>query len=219
MPAFDIKQLIKDLQSDDEETRRYAAEDMGDTREPEVIPFLVKALFDPSVAVQEAAVDSLIAIGGEKVCESVIPLLDNDDAAVRNLAREVFEGVGVIAIDFAVKLYDSKSHDLRKIAIDTLGKIEETKYCNALETVFKALDDEHINVVQAACEALGKLNCEEAVEQLVNHLGIHPWVDATIFLSLGRIGTFEAKEALEKINPENLSQEAAYALKIALEMV
>ena len=219
MPDLEIKTLIDELKNGNDEERRYAAEDLGELRLKEAVPHLVEALRDNSVAVQEAAVDSLISIGGKEVCEAVIPLLDDDDASVRNLAREVFEGMGDVVLEYCDRLYLSSSHDLRKIAIDTLGKIESTKYCKYLETVLKALDDEHINVIQAACEALGKLGSEEAVEPLKKHLGKHPWIDSTIFLSLGRIGTYEAREILEKIDPDTLSPEAAFALKVALEMV
>jgi HEAT repeat protein len=219
MSNLKIEMLIDALKKGDDEKRRYAAEDLGDLKIRESIPFLVEALRDSSVAVQEAVVDSLISIGGKEVCESIISLLDDDDASVRNLAREVFEGMGDVVLEYCDRLYLSTSHDLRKIAIDTLGKIESTKYSKSFATILKALDDTHINVVQAACEALGKLNSEQAVEFLKKHIGRHPWIDATIFLSLGRIGTCEAREILEKIDSDTLSPEAAFALKVALEMV
>ncbi len=219
MDETNITQLINDLKNGNDEERRYAAEDLGDSGNEEAIYPLVEALNDKSVAVQEAAVDALISIGGEKVCQAVTPLLDSDNAKIRNLAREVFEGLGEVAVSCCLRLYESNSHDLRKIAVDTLGKIENPKENKVFDTIIKALDDSHINVVQAACEALGKIGREEAIEHLVKHIGIHPWVDSTIFLSLGKIGSYEAKQALKSVDSGKLSPEAEYALKVALEMV
>ena len=115
------------LDSEDEADRRYAAEDLGELRNPAAIPKLVKTLRDPVIAVREAAADALINIGGEKVCEAIVPLLDHDDATLRNLALEVLERLHADSIEACIELYNSESNDLRKVAIDTLGKIEEVR--------------------------------------------------------------------------------------------
>ena len=214
-----LEDMLEELVSGDEETRRFAAEDLGDTGDSAAVPGLTAALRDDSVAVREAATDALIAIGGEPVCNAMIPLLDDADTAVRNLAIEVFERLWAHAIPACIELYASSSSDLRKIAVDTLGKIEETRGSDeGFATLVSALDDPHINVATAACEALGRVGGKDAVKALADHVGRHAWMDSTIFLSLAKIGSPEAKKELEKIRPEKLTPDALYALKAAREM-
>ena len=214
-----LHELIEELKNGTAEERRFAAEDLGDLGDPSAVDALTAALRDEDVAVREAAADALIAIGGDAVCQAVVPLLDDDDTSVRNLALEVFERLRAGAISACVDLYASPSHDLRKIAVDTLGKIEETRETAGFETLVTALDDPHVNVATAACEALGRLGGEDAVAALTQHIGRHPWMDSTIFLSLARIGTQDAREALEGIDAESVGPEARYALMAAREMV
>ena len=213
-----LDELLEKLVNGDDEIRRFAAEDLGDTGDPAAVPGLVEALRDDSVAVRESAADALISIGGELACQAMVPLLDDDDTAVRNMAIEVLQRLWVDAIPTCIELYASSSHDLRKIAVDTLGKIEETRKSEGFTTLVSALDDPHINVAIAACEALGRLGGKEAIKALVNHLGRHPWMDSTIFLSLAKIGSPEAREELQKVNEERLESHALYALKAAREM-
>ncbi len=213
-----LQELLEELAGSDAEARRYAAEDLGDLGDPAAVEALVGALRDPAVAVREAAAEALIAIGGEAVCRAVLPLLDDDDSAVRNLALEVFEKLRVEAIPASIELYGSASHDLRKIAVDTLGKIEETRETEGYGLLLRALDDPHINVAAAAAEALGRLGGSAAITALGGAVGRHPWLDATIFLSLARIGTPEAVAKLAEIEVEELSGDARYALRAAREI-
>ncbi|WP_457574500.1 HEAT repeat domain-containing protein [Desulfolithobacter sp.] len=214
-----LQELLSNLHSTSVTTRRYAAEDLGDSGRQEAVPALAETLRDPEVAVREAAANALIQIGGEAVCQEMIPLLDDEKASVRNLALEVFEQMKPIAIPFCIELYGSSSHDLRKIAIDTLGKIEETRETLGFKTLMEALEDPHVNVATAACEALGRLGSDEAVHALSHHMGRHPWMDATIILSLARIGSATARQALSDIDPDSLDPASRYALQEAISMI
>jgi len=219
MDKSTLEELLANLANGDEEVRRFAAEDLGDKGDPAAVPGLAAALWDPAVAVREAAAEALIAIGGDPVCKAMLPLLGNDDATVRNLALEVFERLKSAAIPACIELYSSGSHDLRKIAMDTLGKIEETRNTEGYATLISALDDPHINVAAAACEALGRLGGKEGIRALSGHIGRHSWTDSTIFFSLAKIGSAEAREVLHKVKVEDLPPEAAYALRAAKEAV
>ena len=214
-----LKELLEDLANGTAEDRRFAAEDLGDLGDPVAVDALVAALEDEDVAVREAVGDALVSIGGPTVCKAVVPLLDHDEAPVRNLALEVFERLRADAIDACIELYSSSSHDLRKIAVDTLGKIEETRESDGFATLVAALDDDHVNVSAAACEALGRLGGAGAVNALAEHVGRHPWMDSTIFLSLARIGSQEARDALDSFQEEGLAPEARHVLRAAREMV
>ncbi len=214
-----VEQLLQELAQGDETTRRYAAEDLGDAGDASAVAGLVAALRDPAISVREAAADALSSIGGEAVCRAVVPLLDDDDSAVRNLALEVFEKLGESAEAACVELYDSPSHDLRKIAVDTLGKILDREEGDGFAVLMRALDDPHINVASAACEALGRIGGEKAASALKERIGRHSWMDATIFVSIVKTDARVAREALSAVQEDELQPEALYALRAARSML
>ncbi len=127
--------LIEQLASHDPTTRRYAAEDLGDLHNACAVPALVEAVRDPEVAVREAAVDALVAIGGQAVSEHVAPLLETEDVALRNYAIEILERVGPESIDVLVAACKSASPDVRKFALDILGKVARGCAGKCLEAV------------------------------------------------------------------------------------
>ncbi len=214
-----LEELLADLESDDEADRRYAAEDLSELKDPASIPALVKALEDTVVAVREAAAEALIAVGTEAVCERVAEFLDVDNTALRNYAVEILERLRAVSMNTCVKLYASPSHDIRKIAIDALGKNEATRDSEAMDTVTAALDDPHVNVSAAAAEALGRLGGSAALDALSKHIGLHPWLDGTVFLALAQIGGYEAKHILDQVDEKELSAEGAYAHRAALTLM
>ncbi len=213
------KQLLQDLSAGDEATRRYAAEDLGDAGEASAVPALVAALRDPAVAVREAAADALLSIGGEGVCREIVALLDDDDSAVRNLALEIFEQLDELAVAACIRLYQSPSHDLRKISVDTLGKILTSPEGEGFDILVRALEDPHINVASAACEALGQVGGEKAAAALQESIGRHPWMDATIFVSIVKTAAPSARDVLDSVQEQGLQPEAVFALRAAKGML
>ncbi|MBW1730167.1 MAG: HEAT repeat domain-containing protein [Deltaproteobacteria bacterium] len=206
--SLSIADLLKHLNSEDATDRRYAAEDLGDLNHPAAIPALIKALEDPVVAVREAAVDSLITIGGKDVCEQVIPLLGSDDAWLRNYATEILEQIGVDAVEGVRKLCESPSSDIRKFALDVLGKIGELTDVDAFEEIAARLDDENVNVAAAAAEALGRIGDPAAIPILADYVYSSPWLQCNVIHAIYQIGGDGARQVIENIDPEKLSSEA-----------
>jgi len=206
----DINELLGGLRSEDATERRYAAEDLGGLNDPAAVQALVKTLEDPVVGVREAAVESLIAIGGREVCEKVIPLLDSEDASLRNYALEILEDLGADAIESLVGLCDSPSSDIRKFALDVLGKIGELCGVNAIGVITSRLDDENVNVAGAAAEALGRIGDPASIPALAGHLGGPPWLQCNVLNAIAQIGGEEARGVISRIDPEQLAPEARY---------
>ena len=203
-----IEDLLRQLESDDDNSRRYAAEDLGDLGDKQAIPALIKALEDSVIAVREAAVDALIAIGGKEVSEQVVSLLYSEDAWLRNYATEILEELGTAAVETVRALCSSSSSDIRKFAADILGKIGEVSELEAFEEITKLLDDENINVAAAAAEALGRIGDPAAIPILADHLNRHPWLQCNVIHAISQIGGHSAREVINNIDPETLSQEA-----------
>lgn len=135
--------LIEQLTSPDPTTRRYAAEDLGDLHDACVVPALVEAVRDPEVAVREAALEALVVVGGPAVCENVAPLLETGDVALRNYAVEVLERVGPESIDVLIAACKSASPDVRKFAVEILGKVARGRAGKCLDAVAALLGDDN----------------------------------------------------------------------------
>ncbi|MCS6859796.1 MAG: HEAT repeat domain-containing protein, partial [Abditibacteriales bacterium] len=70
----DVNLLIADLQAPDPETRRAAAEALGERRSETAIPALVNLFSDSDPNVCEAAVQALVRIGGDAVVDALADL-------------------------------------------------------------------------------------------------------------------------------------------------
>ena len=197
--------LIEQLASLDPTARRYAAEDLGDLHDARAVPALVEALSDLEVAVREAAVDALVVIGGQAVCEHVAPLLETEDVALRNYAIEILERVGPESIDVLVAGCNSASPDVRKFALDILGKVAGGCAGECLEAVVALLGDDNPNVAGSAAEALGHIGDARATPYLAKHLDDPPWMQLCVFSALSQIGGEAALEALSSVDVGHLS--------------
>ena len=210
--------LIEQLASLDPTARRYAAEDLGDRHNARAVPALVKAVGDPDVAVREAAVDALVAIGGQAVSGLVAPLLETEDVALRNYACEILERVGPESIDVLVAASNSASADVRKFALDTLGKVARGCAGKCLEAVAAHLGDENPNVAGSAAEALGHIGDSQAIPHLANHLGDAPWMQLCVFSALSRIGGETALKALSSADVGQMSPFTKHFYETALKV-
>ncbi len=109
-----IRTLINELGSHDGAERRFAAEELSAGDERAVYP-LIKALKDKNHGVQDAAMRSLIEIGGEITAYMVLPLL-REDAFLRNTAVIILQEIGAAAIPLLGPLFSDKDDDIRKFA-------------------------------------------------------------------------------------------------------
>jgi HEAT repeat protein len=163
------------------------------------VPALVVAVGDPEVAVREAAVEALVAIGGQAVCERAAPLLEAEDVALRNYAMEVLERVGPESIGVLVAACKSASPDVRKFALDILGKVARGCAGKCLDEVAALLGDANPNVAGSAAEALGHIGDSSAIQYLASYLGGPPWMQLCVFSALSEIGGEAALKALNSV--------------------
>lgn len=195
MPAC-IDTLIDELTSDDESTRRFAVEDLGSLRDPQVVQPLFSMLEDESAAVREAAIEALVCIGGEETVLTVLPALRADNAPLRNDACLILQRIGNPAITHLAQLLTDEDKDVRKFAVDVLAVIGTT---SAQEAITRSLRDTDINVAIAAAEALGRIGCREAVGAMTQSLRATTWMRCAVAKSLGRIGGHEAVRTLTEL--------------------
>ncbi len=211
-------QLIEQLGSADADVRRRAAEDLEDLRDASAAPSLLKAVTDAEVGVREAAVDALVAIGGLAVCERVVPLLESEDVSLRNYAMEILERIGPDSIDVLVGCCSWASSDVRKFALDLLGKVGKGYGDRCLEAVAALLEDDNPNVAGSAAEALGYIGDPRAVPYLGKHVSGPPWMQWCVFAALSQIGGEGVLKALGSVDVAQLSPVEKHFYESALKI-
>ena len=139
----DINYYLELLKNEDKFVRREAAENLGETKDPRAIYPLIKALWDRSVPVQEAAAEALINIGGENTVYNLAPLLRNEDLGLRNTAIEILSKIGGDNIELLLSLLCDKDKNVRMFIANILGTLGDRR---AVFPLIGLLGDENLNV-------------------------------------------------------------------------
>ncbi len=177
---------IKGLGHPDASERRAAVEALSEGDERAVYP-LIKALRDENFGVQDAAMRSLIAIGGEVTAYMVLPLL-RENPFLRNTALIILKEIGKATTPLLCPLLSDRDDDVRKFALDLIYDIRDCDYPEKIAEILE--QDSNANVRAAAAKAIGVLQYKEAAAQLMNALKDEEWV------------CFSALEALADISDE-----------------
>jgi len=90
--------MLIDLKDSHWLNRKYAAEVLGELKDPRAVVPLVGALTDEVGDVRQRAYDSLIKIGGMAV-SSLVPLLASEEDDVRQSATEIIRKIGKPAVE------------------------------------------------------------------------------------------------------------------------
>ena len=90
--------MLIDLKDSHWLNRKYAAEVLGELKDPRAVVPLVEALTDEVGDVRQRAYDSLIKIGGTAV-SSLVPLLASEEDDVRQSATEIIRKIGKPAVE------------------------------------------------------------------------------------------------------------------------
>lgn len=158
-PEFDDRerdQILRDLQSPDEEVRRLAVEQLGSLPTAEALPRLVECLGDSDWRVRKTAVERLVAApdsGG--VLDALIQALaDGENPGRRNSAVEALVEIGEAAVPSLVETLSSDDVDVRKFAVDALAGVGSR---SAQDALLATLRDADPNVRAAAADALGMI--------------------------------------------------------------
>ena len=145
---------------------------------------------------------ALIEIGGGDVARIMASLIGNDDIAMRNLAAKVLISIGEPAVRYLIPYLRDSSKDVRKFAVDILGRIGSEE---PLFELFPLLKDSDPNVRNATVEALGLIGSEDATLPLCDAFIRDPSIMSCTADALGRIGDTRAlvhlRESLSKRRP------------------
>jgi HEAT repeat protein len=186
-----IRKLINDLNSSDVLKKRNAAQSLAEADERAIYP-LIKALRDENYGVQDAAIRSLVSIGGDTVAYMVLPLL-REDSYLRNTAMLILRNLGRASVSLLYPLLRDKDDDVRMFSIELLGEIKEDVLPEKIVSLIK---DPNANVRAAAIKAIGDLRYREAGPDVINALGDEEWV---CFAALETLGALRYESAVEPI--------------------
>ena len=167
-----LSRLINDISGPDAAKRRSAAEALSSGDERAVYP-LIKALRDENPGVQDAAMRSLINIGGEATAYMVLPLL-REEAYLRNTAIIILKEIGPASVQLLKPLLKDKDDDIRKFAVDLICEIKECDYPQEIGRIL--VNDPNPNVRASAARAIGVLDYKEALPRIIQVLKDEEWV-------------------------------------------
>ena len=203
--------MINELGSPDPSRRRASAEGLSSSDERALFQ-LIKALKDGNAGVQDAAMHSIVSIGGEAAAYMIIPML-REEAYVRNMALIILGELGGTALPYLYPLLNDKDDDVRKFAVDLIAGIG---HCGCPEKLRELLrEDPNPNVRVSAAKAIGLLGCKEAIADLTEALKDSEWVcfaAIEALVSLNGAGSVEPMVSLLESGSEPVRFEAIQAL-------
>jgi HEAT repeats len=121
--------MLLDLKDSHWLNRKYAAEVLGELKDPRAVEPLIAALTDEVGDVRQRAYDSLIKLGGPSV-PSLIPLLVSEEDEIRQSATEILRKIGKPAVEpLATALADADDRLMSRImkVLDRMGYKPKTK--------------------------------------------------------------------------------------------
>lgn len=192
-------QILDDLQSGDNDAARSAAFQAGELGLAAAIPLLCERIKSENIGVQEASEFALRKIRGPETIGGLLPLLNSDEAPVRNVAMDILREIGVDGIDLMVPVLRGDDPDLRIFISDILG------YCASHQSALllgeALLKDPDVNVRYQAAVSLGNLAFPESVGALCQAMLDEEWVQFAVVEALAKINDPAALNALIKLLP------------------
>ena len=185
---------------------QYTLQETTNSNE-KIVEILIKALKDKDCdyGVRVALAETSVNIGGEKLIDTLIPLLNDEsdslsdewDSLVGSIVRGgVARALGNIGsekvIDTLISLLNDKSDYVRGTVAEVLGKIGSER---AVEALISAFQEENCSIKRQVIRALGQIGGERAVEAIIYALKDEDNNLEAVF-ALGEIGSRSAVEAL-----------------------
>ncbi|MCP4581283.1 MAG: HEAT repeat domain-containing protein [candidate division Zixibacteria bacterium] len=168
---------------------------------------LVAKLKDADRMEREDAAYELTSNPDPKYAGELCKLLADPDISVRNLVAEVLIKMGKTAAGALIEEASSSDHDVRKFVADIMASIKDISF---IPVLIEFLKDPNENVVGSAAEALGHIQSDDAIEQLIECINSHPDSSLQAIEALGNLGSTGALPVLvDLLDSENVV--SAYA--------
>jgi HEAT repeat protein len=134
-----VAPLLRLLDSDNRDTRRWAARALGLTRNPQVVEPLVKRLADARSEVRVAAAAALGEIGDPRASAPLIAALSGRDNETRRAAALALGGIGgETSIDALRAVSNDPNEPVQLAVVEALARIGGLRAAGALRAVVDA---------------------------------------------------------------------------------
>lgn len=202
----------------DADQRRQAAEQLASSRSAVVSSSLTLALQDADKGVRDSAARALLEMRSKSAGFAIAEYLVDSSFVTRNLASNLLLQFGSDAVEPLLRYAVHENHDVRKLAIDTLGLIGDPTANPVLTTLVNDPDD---NVVLAVVEAFGNIKDASVVPHLAMIYATYPYSRTVVVEAIGKIGSSDAAPflmaQLEAMGtPDGEDQLVAFAIVEAL---
>jgi HEAT repeat protein len=189
-PADDVRssvdELLTDLKSPDSSVRRGAAHKLTD--HPQAAAELCSALvIEPQESVRESILTALIRIGTKPAAAGLLPLLNSEDAGLRNGAIEALKTMPEAVAERVDDIF-SGSSDVRIFGVEILGALGHPDSPRLLMRIIA--EDSELNVCAAAVEALaecGDATAAAPLSALLVRFPNEPFLEFSVGMALARI--------------------------------
>lgn len=181
----------------DYKVRREAVKQLGQSRNPEAVPYLIQALQDKTIAVKRLAIRGLGKLKDTQAIQPLITMLDDPNCNVHRPAYEELIRFGRKAVPDLVQALRHDSERIRCAAAYCLGEIKDP---TAVLPLVQSLRDPAGTAAVAAARALQSLKDERTREPLAALLqdeGLSNAVKTNIALALGFLGDARAIPVLD----------------------
>ena len=188
-----IRPLIQALEDDDDGVQEESMKALIKIGVPS-IDALAKVLNDRNNQVRKHAVQALGEIKDARAVESLIQVLTDSDVDVLGDAVSALEKIGIASVKPLIRALKDKDSQIRKLAVEALGEIRDTR---AVEPLIQVLSDNDSIVRGEAADALSKISDIRAVEPLIQVLSDNDSnVRCKAALALGEIRHAKASKPL-----------------------
>lgn len=155
-----VSSLLRLLDSDDGETRRWAAHALGLTRDPRAAAPLVKRLADSRSEARKAAALALGQIGDPQALDPLIKALANRDHETRRAAAVALGTIGSDrAVDALCAISEDPNEPVQLAVVEALSRVGGLRAGAGLRGI---VDGARKNVREAALVALNSLKLAPA---------------------------------------------------------
>ncbi|MAT57552.1 MAG: hypothetical protein CMF23_06220 [Ignavibacteriae bacterium] len=185
------QEILKKLKNTDSSEKREAIESINyHDLDNSLIGDLIQLIKDEDKGVRDAVSNLLILSDNELIPRNVVPLISSDEISVRNLAGEILLKKKYNSLPAIKEYLTSCNDDDQKFLIDIAGLIgDDSIRFQAKEILSVSKND---NVILACIEALGNVNCQDCIDDLIKVYDQNELFKPTVIEALGKIGNKEA---------------------------
>jgi HEAT repeat protein len=209
-----VEQFAKQLEDKELDSRKAAAQALGQMQAKEQVPKLVQLLKDSDPYVRKAAAQALGQMQAKAHAPKLLKLLKDSKSDVRYAAAQALGQMQAKAqVPKLVELLKDSDPTVRYAAADALGQMQAKEHTPKLVELLKDSDS---YVRSAAAEALGQMQAKAHAPKLVELLKDSDW--NVRYAAADALGQMQAKEQVPKLvellkdSDWNVRYAAAYAL-------